>query len=140
MNRNNTETGRKNPVRWIARIWSIPVILYVLIIAVGYLWNWVTTGKADPYAVENVSLLESLPPVFILLSTVGLGFAWRWERIGGWAAVILQIAVLVLLLITKPLTADFSRFVIPYIVLLAAAAPAVLFVISGYRTAHMKTV
>jgi hypothetical protein len=37
-------------IRRIARIWSVPVIAYALMMLIGYAVNWVTTGTADPYA------------------------------------------------------------------------------------------
>ena len=49
-------------MRWIARIWSLPVVAYALLMALGYLWSWVTTGGADPHAVEDVPPAEALPP------------------------------------------------------------------------------
>jgi len=40
-------------IRWVARIWSLPLMVYALLLLVGYAWNWVTLGVADPYAVEG---------------------------------------------------------------------------------------
>ena len=40
-------------IRWIARIWGALIIAFTLLMVAGYAWNWVTTGKADPYAVED---------------------------------------------------------------------------------------
>ncbi|RKX75362.1 MAG: hypothetical protein DRP87_14765 [Spirochaetes bacterium] len=68
-------------IRWIARIWSSPIIIYSLILVAGYTWNWVTTGVADPYAVEAYPPIEALPPILMFLSVLGLGIAWRWERL-----------------------------------------------------------
>jgi len=66
-------------MRWIARIWSSPIILYSLIMLIGYAWNCVTIGKADPYTVEGYPLIEALPPILMFLSVFGLGIAWHWE-------------------------------------------------------------
>jgi len=41
-------------IRRIARIWSFPIIVYALLMFSGYTWSWVTTGVADPHAVEAV--------------------------------------------------------------------------------------
>ncbi|MCK4543640.1 MAG: hypothetical protein KAU17_15520 [Spirochaetales bacterium] len=50
---------------------------------IGYAWSWVTTGVADPHTVEDYPLIEALPPIFMFLGVLGLGLAWRWERLGG---------------------------------------------------------
>jgi len=49
-------------MRWIARIWGSLIIVFSLIMLTGYAWNWVTTGKADPYAVEGYPPSENLLP------------------------------------------------------------------------------
>ena len=121
-------------IRWIARIWSFPILVYVLLMLVGYAWNWVTIGVADPYAVEDVPPIEVLPPIFMLLSVLGLGIAWRWERLGGTIAIAFQLAVLPLLLIHWPLTHDFPRLVVPYLLLVIVTIPGVLFLVCGWRS------
>jgi hypothetical protein len=121
-------------IRWIARIWALPIMVYALLMLVGYAWNWVTIGVADPYAVEEVPLIEALPPIFVFLSVLGLGIAWRWERLGGTLAIVFQLAALSLLLIHSPLTHDFPRSAIPYLLLVIVAIPAVLFLVCGWRS------
>lgn len=64
--------------RWmlrIARIYSFPIIVYSLIMLAGFAWNWVTIGKADPFAVESYPKVEALPPIFLFLSVLGLAIA-----------------------------------------------------------------
>ena len=85
-------------IRWIARIWSLPIIVFALLFLVGSAWNLATTGVADPHAVEDYPWTEVLPPIFILLSILGLGIAWRWERLGGTITIVCQLAVVALLL------------------------------------------
>ena len=120
-------------MRWIARIWSIVIIGIALLMLIGYAWNWVTTGKADPHAVENYPPIENLPPLFMLLSVLGLGIAWRWEGLGGAITVVFQLAMLPLLLIHWPITQD-SRFVAPYLILMAIATPGILFLVCWRRS------
>ena len=120
-------------MRWIARIWSIVIIGIALLMLIGYAWNWVTTGKADPHAVENYPPIENLPPLFMLLSVLGLGIAWRWEGLGGAIAVVFQLAMLPLLLIHWPITQD-SRFVAPYLILMTIATPGILFLVCWRRS------
>jgi hypothetical protein len=121
-------------IRWIARIWGTLILAYALALFIGYAGNWISTGVADPYAVEDVSLLESLPPIGMFISALGLGIAWRWERFGGLIAVIFQAATFILLLITIPITRDFPRTAIPYLLLLVVVTPGILFLVSWRRT------
>jgi hypothetical protein len=116
-------------LRWIARIWSIPIIVYALMMFIGYTWSWVTTGVADPYAVEDVPLIEALPPILLFVSVIGLGIAWRWEHIGAGLALFFQLATLMLLLIDRPITEDFSRAAIPYLLTIVVAIPGLLFLV-----------
>jgi hypothetical protein len=121
-------------IRWIARIWSIPLIASALLILVGYAWSWVTTGVVDPYAVDDYPPVEALPPIFMLLSILGLGIAWRWERLGGTIVLVFQLAVLALLFITNPLTDDFPRFAVPYLLWMIISIPGVLFLVCRWRS------
>ena len=116
-------------LRWIARIWSIPLIVYALMTFIGYGWSWLTTGVADPYAVEDVPPLEALPPILLFASVIGLGIAWRWERAGALASLSFTLITLVLLIIERPITGDFSRAMIPYLLTLVVAIPGILFVV-----------
>ncbi|MEJ2734879.1 MAG: hypothetical protein P8189_15145 [Anaerolineae bacterium] len=121
-------------IRWIARIWSIPLIASALLILIGYAWSWVTTGVADPYAVDDYPSIEALPPIFMLLSILGLGIAWRWERLGGTIVLGFQLAVLALLFMTNPLTHDFPRLAVPYLLSMIITIPGVLFLVCGWRS------
>ena len=121
-------------IRWIARIWSVPIMLYALIMIVGYTWSWMTTGVADPHAREDVPFIEGLPPVFLLLSIVGLGIAWRWERLGGSIALLFLLAALPLILYFTPITRNFPGTAIPYVLVAVVAIPAALFLVCGWRS------
>lgn len=123
-----------NWMRWIARVWSLPIIVYALLLLVGYAWNWVTTGVADPYEVTEVPPVEALPPVFMFLGVLGLGIAWRWERLGGTISVVFLLAALSLLLIDRPITDDFPRSAIPYLLLMVATIPGMLFLVCWWRS------
>ena len=138
---NISDTGNRVTkwIRWIARIWSSPIIAYSLIMLVGYTWNWVTTGIADPYAVEGYPVIEALPPILMFLSVLGLGIAWRWERLGGAITLVFLIATLVLLLIQRPITQDFSRSAIPYLLSAVVAVPGILFLVCWWRSRRMPT-
>ena len=121
-------------MRWIARVWSLPILGVALLMFVGYGWDWVTTGVADPYAVEEVSFMEILPPILLFLSSLGLGIAWRWERLGGMSSVALVLVALAVLLIDRPITQDFPRSAMPYLLTLVVAIPGILFLVCWRRS------
>jgi hypothetical protein len=121
-------------IRWIARIWSFPIIVYALLLLIGYSWNWVTTGVADPHAVEDVPPIEVLPPILMFLSVMGLGIAWRWERMGATIAIVFLLGTLLVLLSQSPITGDFPRSAVPYLMSLFVAIPGILFLVSWRRS------
>ena len=131
---NGGHDGATKWIRWIARIWSLPIMVCALLMLVGYLWNWVTIGVADPYAVEDYPPIEALPPILMFLSILGLGIAWRWERLGGTVVIVFQLAVLLLLFIQRPLTHDFPRFMVPYLLSMIVTIPGVLFLVCWWRS------
>jgi hypothetical protein len=120
---------------WIARIWGTLLVVCALLILIGYAWKWVTTGQADPHAVADYPPVENLPPLFSLLSILGLGVAWRWEGLGGAIAVVFGLATLPLLLIHWPLADGFPRyFVAPYGVWMIITIPGILFLVCWRRS------
>ena len=121
-------------IRWIARIWSLPIIVFALLFLVGTAWNLATTGVADPHAVEDYPWTEVLPPIGILLSIVGLGIAWRWERLGGTITIVCQLVVVALLLIQTPITQNFPHSAIPYVLSMIVTIPGVLFLVCWRRS------
>jgi hypothetical protein len=126
-------------IRWIARIWSSPIIVYALIMLTGYAWNLVTIGKADPYTVEGYPLIEALPPILMFLSVLGLGIAWRWERLGGAITLVFIFAALLLLLIQRPITHNFYRSTIPYLMSMLIVFPGILFLVCWWRSRRVPT-
>jgi len=138
---NDSDNGDRatKRIRRIARIWSFPIIVYALMMLTGYAWNWVTIGKADPYAVEGYPLVEAIPPILMFLSILGLAIAWRWEKLGGAISLGFLLATLVSLLSQGPITQDFSRAAIPFLMSLVIAIPGILFLVYGCRLSKMPT-
>ena len=121
-------------IRWIARIWSVPILVFALLFLVGTAWSLATTGVADPNAVEGYPWTEALPPIFLLLSILGLGLAWHWERLGAIIALVFQLALILTLLIQTPIARDFPRTAIPYILWVIVTIPAVLYLVCWRRS------
>jgi hypothetical protein len=122
-------------MRRIARIWALVIIAIALLILIGNVWSWLTTGDGDPNAVEDYPPIENLPPLFALLSVVGLGIAWRWEGLGGAIAVVFSLATLPVLLIHWPIAHDFARYLLaPYGTWMMITIPGILFLICWWRS------
>ena len=140
-NTNDAGDRTTKRIRWIARIWGIPLLAFAAIMVIGYAWSWITTGTADPYAVEDYPPIENLPPILALLSIVGLGLAWRWEGVGGAIAVVCSLASLPVLLIHWPISEDFSRYLVaPYGLWMVIVVPGVLFLICWRRSKKKRAV
>jgi hypothetical protein len=84
--------------------------------------------------VDDYPWTENLPPIFLLLSILGLGIAWRWERLGGTITVVCLLVVVVLLLFQTPITRNFPGTAIPYLLSLIIAVPGVLFLVCWRRS------
>jgi hypothetical protein len=134
-----TEDSKKDDrltkwIRWIARIWSAPIIIYALLLLAGYAWDWMTIGTADPYAVDDYPFVEAIPPILLFVSILGLAIAWRWEGLGGFIALGFQIATLFVLAIQRPITGDFYWSVFPYLLTMVVAVPGILFCVCWWRS------
>ena len=124
-------------IRLIARIVSAPIIVYALLMMIGYTVSWITTGTADPYAVEDYPFTENIPPILMFLAIVGLGIAWRSEKVGG----TINLLFCALTLIVFPFTRDTLDFrsIMPMILVLIIAIPGVLFVVCWRRSEKIKS-
>jgi hypothetical protein len=138
-NVSDTDDRGTKLIRRIARIWSAPIIIYSLMLFAGYAWNWLTTGVADPYAVEGVPFVEALPPILMFLGVLGLAIAWRWERLGGAINLVFLLGVFLVLLFTRPITDEFFRSAVPYLMTIVIAIPGILFLVYWRRTREMPT-
>ncbi len=121
--------------RWIARIWSVPLILYALVVLIGTAATALGLGSPDPYAVqEELTTADYLPPVLLSLSALGLALAWRWEKLGSYLSLAFLAAALVSLLVQVPLSSLTWAASTPYWLCLAALVPGILFLILGLRS------
>jgi len=121
------------PLRFVARIWSAPIILITLFITVGNIWAWLTDAPSDPYAVQDPTFLESLAPALLAITVLGLALAWRWEKLGGIFSLAFAGATLIVLLIQGFGSDDMFRSWTPYLLTLVVIVPGILFLIYGCR-------
>ena len=121
-------------IRLVARIWSAPVILVTLFITVGNIWAWLTNAPGDPYAVEDPTFLETLPPILLAITVLGLALAWRWEKLGGIFSLIFAAATLLVLLVQGLGSDDLFHSLIPFLLTLVVIVPGILFLIYGIRS------
>jgi len=120
-------------IRWVARIWGSLIVVYVLLMLIGYGWNWVTTGVADPHAVEDVPLITYVGLAIMVMGALALGIAWRWEKLGGTITVASQFVFFTLHLIEGPVRLD-THFVVPCLISIIVAIPGILFLVCWWRS------
>jgi len=111
-------------VRWIARIWSIVSVGFVLLFLVGEILSPHASHPSTPQ--EWAGLL-----LFPLGTCVGMALAWRWEGVGGCVTAGSLLAFYVLL---RVVDGRFPRG--PYFALVAA--PGGLFLLSWALAARGK--
>jgi len=121
-------------LRLIVRIWSAIIIGVTLLILIGYIGNYLTTGQMDPNAVEAYPPIENIPPLLNLFSAVSLALAWKWEKIGGIITIILQLILLPIYIIHWPLSENIRYLIAPYGMFLVVIVPGILFFICSRRS------
>jgi len=119
-------------IRLIARIVSAPIIIFALMMLTGYTVSWITTGTADPYAVEDYPFIENIPPILMFLAIMGLAIAWRSEKLGGTINLLFCALTLIVIPFTRD-TLDF-RSIMPMILVFIVAIPGVLFIMYWRRS------
>ena len=120
-------------LRLIARIWSAVIIGITLLIFIGYIGNYFTTGQMDPNAVEDYPPIENIPPLLNLFSAFSLAMAWKWEKIGGIITIILQLILLPIYIIHWPLSENIRYLIAPYGIFLFMVIPGILFLVCSRR-------
>jgi len=98
-------------IRWTARIWGLPIIVFALPMPLGYAFAWVTTGVPFPESVGEFPPIGDLLPIFMFLSALGLGIAW------------LSLALI------HP-----STSAVPYLLSMIITIPGVLFLVCWWRS------
>src|SRR6056297_7258 len=121
-------------LRLIVRIWSAIIIGVTLLILIGYIGNYFSTGQMDPNAVEAYPPIENIPPLLNLFSAVSLALAWKWAKIGGIITIILQLILLPIYIIHWPLSENIRYLIAPYGMFLVVIVPGILFFICSRRS------
>jgi len=134
---NKTSDKKTKRIRLIARIVSAPIIIYALMMLIGYTVSWITTGTADPYAVEDYPFIENIPPILMFLAIAGLGIAWRFEKFGGIMNLLFCLLTLIVFPFTVLDTLDF-RSMVPMVLVIIIAVPGVLFVVYWRKSRERK--
>lgn len=115
-------------IRWTARIWGSLILAIVLFITLGYSYNLITEGEADPHAEEDIPPIEYSGPVLIFVSAIAFAFAWKFELIGGAIAASAQVLFIILQIVQEPISAEAS-FTAPLVISLFVMLPGLLFLI-----------
>lgn len=115
------------PLQRVARIWSVVIFVFALIILVGEI--------AFPHPGEDYPPIENLLPILMLLSVASLGLAWKWELLAGVLNVLFFLGnyFLYWVINERPL---------PYVGLAPlslAVIPGILFIISWWRSRPAPT-
>ena len=113
----NLQTGKI--IRWIARIWAALMVAFMLFMFITHI---VDDGIGPLF---DLSFRDTLMMVAMIGSVIGLGLAWKWERLGGWMTVG---GMLAFYLFDYFFSGDFPRGP----VFLIIAFPGILFLILAY--------
>ena len=68
-------------IRWIARIWAALMVAFMLFMFIAHI---VEDGIGP---IVGFTTRDAFMMVSMFGSIIGLGLAWKWERLGGWMTV-----------------------------------------------------
>lgn len=109
-----------NPIKWIARILALCILVFALPFYFGY-------GNPLPFAKPDYSLWENVALSMMPLVFIGLALGWKYPKVGGWLIVIPVIIGFVVGLLTE---ANLSiNLAVPLI-------PGILYLIYGHKNAY----
>jgi hypothetical protein len=109
-------------IRWIARIWSIVLFSFALLVLL----------TPDPYATEPISAQDFFLLFLYGIAILGLVIAWRWELVGSMIAIVTMfIRELAWVILKGPWLVNFLIF---WIMVLP---PAILYLIASRSRRHL---
>jgi len=65
-------------IRWIARIWAALMVAFMLFMFIAHIVED-GIGPLVGFTIRDAFMIVSM-----FGSIIGLGLAWKWERLGGW--------------------------------------------------------
>lgn len=138
MKKNEGNVGSMNKrIMWTARIWGSVIIAFVGFFIIATLYSLITTGEADPYAEENIPAIEYSGPVLMVISTMGLAMAWKFEGVGGSITVGGQMLFMIFHLIQRPISLEAS-FIFPILLSIFVMVPGIFYLAYWKRTRGAK--
>jgi hypothetical protein len=114
-------------IRKIARIWSLVIISIASFIIIAEIIG----TRLNPDLSTTYPWYENLIPLSMFLGVVGLGLAWRWEKIG-------SLLTIICLLATYGMYVVFGGsgrgLLVVAVILLPILSPAILFLVCWSRS------
>ncbi len=115
-----------NVVRWVARLWSLVLLVFVLAMAFS--------PEPDPYATgEPMNTSDMVLLVVWGVSLGGLLLGWLWERLGAWIAIAALLLRELLYILFRG--EWFFNFLLIWLVFLP---PAVMYLLAWSKTDHNR--
>ncbi len=128
MNNENSDSDKSSiTIRKIARIWSLVIFAFALIILIAE----IIEAWLNPELIGTYPWYENLIPLSLFLGVIGLMLAWRWEGFGSILSIVCVIANYVMYIAFGG--GGRGLYVVPFI-LLPVLIPGILFLISWLRT------
>jgi hypothetical protein len=122
MTSSNSQRRTVTILRWVARVWSIPILIITVLIIIA----------PDPNVVQPVPLTEWIELSLFGLAILGLLIAWRWEGLGG---ILALTGILAQAVAFRMFRGVWFVQTIPIILL---GAPAVFFLVAWWLSRDMK--
>jgi hypothetical protein len=120
-----------NIIRKTARIWSLLIIAFSMIIFIGEIIGaWMNSQPNNTYP-----WYENLLPLTLFLAVVGLALAWRWELFGGVLCIICVTANYIMYVAF--IASERGLYMVP-LISLPIIIPGILFLISWFRTRRIS--
>ena len=104
-------------LRWIARIWSLLLLIFALI----------RVFTPDPYATRPITALEVFLLSFWGVAILALMFAWKWEKIGALIAIVTMVLRELVYFITT------GEWIINFLIIWVLIIPPAIFYLLAHR-------
>ena len=115
--RSTTSTRAERAFRWIGRIWSLGLLVFTVM----------RVFTPDPYATEPITAIEILMLSFWGVAILALVSAWRWEKAGAIAAIVLMF------LREAAWVVIYKGWIINFLIVWAAILPPAIAFLAAYR-------